>query len=54
MYTCICIHKYCLQSFLAEIKRLIKKQNKNKTKRKNVHLMCVEKRNTNKCVRSQQ
>ena len=25
MYTCICIHKHCLQSFLAEIKCLIKK-----------------------------
>ena len=39
------IHKHCLQSALAEIKHLIKKTS---------HLMCVEKRNTNKCVRSQQ
>ena len=39
----ICIHKYCLQSFLAEIKHLIKTT---------LHLMFVEKRNTNKCVKS--
>ena len=42
---CICEHKYCLQSFLAETKHLIKKI---------FHLMYGEKRNTDKCVRSQQ
>ena len=36
MYTCICIHKYCLQSFLAEIKCLIKK----------TYILCVLKRET--------
>ena len=39
------LHKHCLHSTLAEIKHLVKKTS---------YLMCVEKRNTNKCVRSQQ
>ena len=42
IYIYIYTHRYCLQSFLAEIKNLVKKI---------LHLMCVEKRKTNKFVR---
>ena len=43
-YPYIYIHKYYLQSFLAEFEHLIKKT---------LHLMCIEKGSTNKYVRIQ-